>query len=175
MSAKAVRVCPACRRPAQNRPLPPEGFWQEQVLQRVGMYPYRCEACGARFYRKVKIGEAGLGEARYPTPPRRPASSKRPASVPVDEPAHPAPSASVLAGSPPRRRPPQNIPLPLEPKRTAGLGAKRDPNEIPKVVAPPEATGDDLSHEDFVDLIDHISRSEQRKGLKIPEKEDEDN
>ena len=126
MSAKNPRVCPACRRPARNSPLPPEGFWQEQILQRIGMYPYRCEACGAKFYRKVPIGK-GLGEARYPIPPRGPAPSREP-----------APSRS----------------------------------NIPKVVAPPEATGDTLSHGDFVDLIDHISRSEERKGLKVDDNED---
>ena len=128
MSARSPRVCPACRKPARDRPLPPEGFWQEQILQRIGMYPYRCEACGARFYRKVPVGK-GLGEPRYPTPSHRP--------------------------EPSRDRAPS-------------------PTGIPKVVAPPEATGDSLSHEDFVDLIDHISRSEQRKGLKVPEKKDED-
>jgi hypothetical protein len=120
VSSKKPLVCPACRRPARTRPLPPEGFWQEQVLQRIGMYPYRCEACGVRFYRKVPVGK-GLGEARYTTPPRGPAPSRGPA-------------------------PPNSY--------------------IPKVVAPPEATGDALTHEDFVDLIDHISRSEERKGLK---------
>jgi len=47
--------------------------------------------------------------------------------------------------------------------------------EIPKIVARPEATEDSLTHEDFVDLIEHISRSEQRKGLKVPDdKKDED-
>ena len=43
------------------------------------MYPYRCEACGVRFYRKVPVGE-GLGQARYPTPRHRPPPSRR--SVP---------------------------------------------------------------------------------------------
>ena len=141
MSAKSVRVCPACRRPAQTRPLPPEGFWQVQVLQRLGMYPYRCEACGAKFYRKVPVGE-GLDEIRYRTPPRAPA---------------PRPGTAFGAGPVPRKDPPR-----------AG-------NQIPKVVAPPEATGDNLTHEDFVDLIDHISRSEKRKGLKVEETDDEEN
>jgi hypothetical protein len=92
------------------------------------MYPYRCEACSARFYRKVPVGE-GLGEARYPSPTRDPVHSKGPA-----------------------------------PSR----------HQIPKVVAPPEATGDSLSHDEFVDLIDHVSRSERRQGLEVPEKKDED-
>lgn len=175
MSAKVVRVCPACRRPAQNRPLPPEGFWQEQVLQRIGMYPYRCEACGVRFFRKVKVGEGGLGEARYQTPTRSPAPPlKRPVSAPADSPVS---APAVTPASVPADRPgkPKAVQLPLEPRRTAGQGKPDRPDQIPKVVAPPEATGDALSHDDFVDLIDHISRSEERKGLTVSEEEDEEN
>jgi len=85
------------------------------------MYPYRCDACGVRFYRRIPVGD-GLGEARY--------------TIPTDRPTLP-------------------------------------PTEVPKVVAPTEATGDSLSGEEFVDLIDQISRAEQRKGLRVPEKEDE--
>lgn len=116
MTARSPRVCPACRRPARNRPLPPAGFWQEQVLQRLGMYPYRCEDCGVRFYRKVPVGD-GLGEARYAVPNRKPPLSRNP--------------------------------------------------------APPEAPGDALSHEEFVDLIDHISRADPAKGRDAAEKKDE--
>jgi hypothetical protein len=70
---------------------------------------------------------------------------------------------------------PKAVQLPLEPRRTAGQGKPDRPDQIPKVVAPPEATGDALSHDDFVDLIDHISRSEERKGLTVSEEEDEEN
>lgn len=128
MTGRSPRVCPACRRPARNSPLPPEGFWQVQVLQRIGMYPYRCLDCDARYYRKVPIGR-GLGEARYPI--------QEPDLVPQGRP---------------------------EPS----------PDEAPKILVPPDVDGDGLSHEDFVDLIDHISRSEQRKGLKASENTDKD-
>lgn len=121
MSVKNTRTCPACQKAARTRPLPPEGFWQERVLQPIGMYPYRCEACGARFYRRTPIGE-GLGEARHP--------------IPTD-------------------------------------GASSSAAESPKLVGPPEAMGDSLSSEEFGDFIDQISRSEKRKGLKVPRKEDE--
>ena len=40
------------------------------------------------------------------------------------------------------------------------------------MVAPEEAMGDSLSREEFGELIDQISRSERRKGLKASEKED---
>ncbi len=130
MSGNDPKVCPACRRPARNRPLPPEGFWQEQVLQRLGMYPYRCEDCGARFYRRVPVGR-GLGAGRYQTPP----------------------AGAVFA---------ENSPSPSA------------ENETPKILVPPESEADGLSHEDFVDLIHHISRSEQRKGLKVTEKKDDE-
>ena len=146
MSSINPRVCPACRKPARNRPLPPEGFWQVQVLQRIGMYPYRCEACDARFYRKVPVGQ-GLGEGRFSRPPHRPMKVRD-----ADQVAR----AGKVTGR--------------ETRRTAS-----SPTEIPKVVAPPEAVGDSLTHRDFVDLIDHISRAEERKGLKVPEKsKDED-
>jgi len=113
------------------------------------MYPYRCEACGARFYRKVPVGE-GMGAS-------------------LDAPHAHGPGKYAGEGLAPSQ----------SPKRTVGegLAPSREPrvvgDGIPQVVAPPEATDSTLSHEDFVDLIDHISRSEQRKGLKIPEKDDE--
>jgi len=154
VSMKNTKDCPACRRPAHNRPLPPDGFWQVQVLQRIGMYPYRCESCGARFYRKVPIGR-GLGEGRYEAAPHRP-----------------APEGGSGVGA--RRGPAPG----RKPETTRGQGSSASPPSlregIPKVVAPPEATSESLSHEDFVDLIDHIRRSEERKGLKAPEKPDED-
>jgi hypothetical protein len=109
--------------------LPPEGFWQVQILQRIGMYPYRCEACGARFFRRVRVGDVAK------TPPRSHAIKRAAQPRPGDR------SADVA----------QNV---------------------PRVIAPPEAGfDDDLSHADFVDLIDHISRSEQRKGLGAPKKD----
>lgn len=162
MSPKNLKDCPACRRPAPNRPLPPDGFWQVQVLQRIGMYPYRCESCGARFYRKVPIGK-GLGEGRYQAIPHRPAP-------------HGGSGVGTQPGAAPVRQ--------SESRRGRGsssgsrMRASNRPTssreEIPKVVAPPEATSESLSHEDFVDLIDHLRRSEERKGLKVPEKPDED-
>ena len=103
-----------------------------QILQRIGMYPYRCEACGARFYRRVEVGD--------------------------------------VAKAPPRHHPMESSvhPVPGGPSPTAMESG-------PRVVSPPEGIADDgLSHEDFVDLIDHISRSEQRKGLKAQKKDPED-
>ena len=138
MSSINPRVCPACRKPARNRPLPPEGFWQVQVLQRIGMYPYRCEACGAKFYRKVPVGQ-GLGEGRFSRPPHRPMKARD------------ADDVARVGGAAARD------------SRPAAAG----PPEIPRVVAPPEAVGDSLTHRDFVDLIDHIRRAEERKGLKV--------
>ena len=142
MSARTLRVCPACHRPARNRPLPPEGFWQEQVLQRIGMYPYRCEVCGARFFRRVPVGD-GLGDGRLTSPTRGPAPSRDPASSPDVE-------------------------------HRGGEGLARSQDQIPKVVRPPEDNRDFLSHEEFVDLVDHISLSEHRKGIAVPEKDDEE-
>ena len=135
MSARTLRVCPACRRPARTRPLPPDGFWQEQVLQRIGMYPYRCEDCGCRFYRKVKVGEGIV------------------LSQPSSHPMPIGPSSSPADGHSP--------------------AAKR-PASAPKVLTNPEAPGDAISHDDFVDLIDHIRRSEERKGLKVSKKDNEE-
>ena len=139
MSNPSPRVCPACRRPARNKPLPPEGFWQEQVLQRIGMYPYRCEACGVRFYRKVPIGK-GLGEGRYQTHPHRPAPDR---------------GSGVGEG-----------PAPPRPQRS--------PGRTPGVAELPEVPDDSLSHEDFVDLVDHISRPGQLEGARAPGKKNED-
>ena len=150
MTGKNPRVCPACHKPARNRPLPPEGFWQVQILQRIGMYPYRCEACEVRFYRKVPIG-LGLGPGRFSTSRHRPMPKR-------DSGAAPRPRGKrSAAGAEGSSRPP---------------GPK---DHIPRVVAPPEATGDLLTHEGFVDLIDHIRRAEERKGLRAPdEMKDED-
>ena len=128
MTAKPVRVCPACRGVARSKPLPPEGFWQVQVLQRIGMYPYRCQGCGARFYRRVKISED------LATPTR-----------------------SHVVG-PPGRQGTANV------DSSAAAGG-------PRVVVPSEGFDDGSSHADFVDLIGHISRSEQRKGLKERDKD----
>ena len=103
-----------------------------QILQRIGMYPYRCEACGARFYRRVEVGDVAKAAPRH---------------HPMESSVHPVPGG---------------------PSPTAMESG-------PRVVSPPEGIADDgLSHEDFVDLIDHISRSEQRKGLKAQKKESED-
>lgn len=127
-----MRVCPACRGVARSKPLPPEGFWQVQILQRIGMYPYRCEACGVRFFRRVEVGDVAK------SPPRH---------YPIERSVHPLPGGQVPSA------------------RENG----------PRVVPPPEGIADDgLTHEDFVDLIDHISRSEQRKGLKAPGEDPED-
>ena len=131
MTAKPVRVCPACRGVARCKPLPPEGFWQVQILQRIGMYPYRCEGCGARFYRRTTTSEA------LNTPPRARTGEKS-----DDE-----------SGA-------QNLP-PVS-------------HHSPRVVSPPEVEDEGLSHADFVDLIGHISRSEQRKGLKAKKGSTED-
>jgi hypothetical protein len=70
MSAKPVRVCPACRGVTRSRPLPPQGFWQVQILQRLRMYPYRCEGCGARFYRRVEVSQNLLASSRKRSDPR---------------------------------------------------------------------------------------------------------
>jgi len=154
VSAKKPRVCPACRRPARHSPLPPDGFWQVQVLQRIGMYPYRCEACDARFFRKVPVGQ-GLGKGSYKPVSgaghRRGAAAWDGFSKAGKELAPSQPRAKTLEKTPPS-----------------------PPDGIPRVVAPPEATDNSLTREDFVDLIGQISRSEERKGLKVPEKQDED-
>ncbi len=126
-----MRVCPACRGVARSKPLPPEGFWQVQILQRIGMYPYRCEGCGARFYRRVVVSH-DLG------------TQKRSGAV----------------GPAPQKR--------IEKSAESVL------RDGPRIVPPPELDEDGLSHEAFVDLIDHISRSEHRKGLKAPRKGGED-
>jgi len=128
-----MRVCPACRRPARTRPLPPDGFWQEQILQRIGMYPYRCEACGARFYRKVEVGEKVA-------PPRRPETHPQP---PIRTSAVRQPEGK--AGAPP-----------------------------PRVLSHLDTPSDSLSHDDFVDLIDHIKQAEHRQGLEVRKEDDAD-
>jgi hypothetical protein len=94
-----------------------------QVLQRIGMYPYRCEACGVRFYRRVRVSQ-DLGK------PERPRAAR--------------PATQRQVGAPP------------PPVAKGG----------PRVITPVEVSDDGLTHADFVDLIDHISRSEERKGLK---------
>lgn len=45
------------------------------------MYPYRCEACGVRFYRRVRVGKEGI------VPPRRSETHPAPSSGPVKRPA----------------------------------------------------------------------------------------
>lgn len=84
------------------------------------MYPYRCEACGSKFYRRVASGK-GLGEGRYP----------------------------MTADS-----------------------STDQPEEIPRLVQPPETMGSPLSNDEFVDFIGQISRAEQRKGQKGPRDEE---
>ena len=103
-----------------------------QILQRIGMYPYRCEGCGARFFRRVRVGD--------------------------------------VAKTPPRSHAMESFALP----RPGEIQSAAARNGL-KVIPPPEAATDDgLTHSDFVDLIDHISRSEQRKGLKAPKMDRED-
>lgn len=136
-----------------------------QVLQRIGMYPYRCEACDARFYRKVPVGE-GLGRGRYKSSLEAPRHRGAAAwdgfadSREQKERRH-FDSSEVSAATP-------------DLSRTTEKPPPIPPETIPRVVAPPEAVDNSLTHEDFVDLIGHISRSEERKGLKVPEKKDED-
>ena len=96
------------------------------------MYPYRCDACGVRFFRRVEVGDVAK------SPPRH---------YPIERSVHPIP----------------------------GWQAPSARENGPRVVPPPEGIADDgLSHEDFGDLIDHISRSEQPKGLKAPGEDPED-
>ena len=152
MTAKAIRVCPACRRPARNRPLPPDGFWQEQVLQRIGMYPYRCEACGARFYRKVKVGDKVA-------PPRRPET-------------HPLPPAQARAsGRSQGGAASQRAPDSSQPPAPPGTPRQIPP---PRVLTHLDTPSDALTHDDFVDLIDHIKQAEHRQGLEVRKDDDAD-
>ena len=112
------------------------------------MYPYRCEACGARFYRKVKVGE-------IVAPPRRPEVHpppvKRPASGDASKRSDSAPARSPVPG---------------------GTHAKQDPPR--RMLSNLDTPSDALTHDDFVDLIDHIKQAEERQGLAVRREDDKD-
>lgn len=44
-------VCPTCSASVAVR-INRNGFWQRQVLSRLGLYPWKCGACGSTFLYK---------------------------------------------------------------------------------------------------------------------------
>jgi ribosomal protein L37AE/L43A len=53
MSAKPEVVCPKCKASVAMR-ISRTGFWERKVLGRLGIYPWKCGACGVKFRRRKR-------------------------------------------------------------------------------------------------------------------------
>lgn len=52
-----LRKCPVCKATAFHRPTRARGFWETRIFTVVGLRPFRCAKCGARFLRFSHQGD----------------------------------------------------------------------------------------------------------------------
>lgn len=78
-----MKSCPICHREGTLLLVATSGFWERQVLARLGWNPYRCRVCGHRIVRMGR-GRGGQprGRERTSAGRRHPASSSPAAATP---------------------------------------------------------------------------------------------
>ena len=197
------RRCPSCDSIAVPKLLTPQGFWQKQILARLGMMPFRCPECQSRFYRRALTSEektafSGQLEERrravaelfvdegtsLDAPKKREVPRKDgPVSTVVSSAADgddPLKLVKAVLGE-------QIVPPDLrgmaenEKASEAQEGESAEPEKPPLEELRDAKTGkpineflDPEDYAGFEDLINEIKDAERRAGLDVPDVEDED-